>query len=202
MHAVVQRWAEATGVEVEPDAQAKITAGFADEQTRLKMAYDKQGLASAEQQSDLRDALVVEYLYDVRDMKLAKLSKPAAPALNVNRLSDPAPEEITKLIISAPDVISFSPAKFLASFRLIFDNKVGYLDVLSDPDEARITIDDEKKEEFTCRSFVISPGDHTVAVVKPATRVNCAEKVRVNELETATVVCPKGKTKCSLPKKK
>ena len=74
--------------------------------------------------------------------------------------------------------------------------------MLSDPDEVRITIDGRKKEEFTCRSFVVSPGDHAVAVVKPATRVNCTEKVRVNELETATVVCPMGKTECRLPKTK
>jgi hypothetical protein len=85
---------------------------------------------------------------------------------------------------------------------LIFDSKVAYLDVLSDPDEARITIDNDKKEEFTCRSFVVSPGDHSVVVVKPGTRVNCSEKVKVNALETATVVCPKGKTKCRLPKQK
>ncbi len=206
VHTMVERWMKATGVPVEPEAQARIAAGFSDEQSHLKMAYEKQSLTSPEQKSDLTDALVAQYLYDVRDMKLAKLSK-SVPALNVNRFLQYDPQEIAKLIITLSDVTDFSPSKFLAKFTLIFQDKVGELGVLSEPAGAEVTIDNEKMDHYTCRTFVASLTEHTVTVVKPATQVNCTEKVKPKgnapEFEPKTVVCPKGKpVKCHLPKEK
>lgn len=86
---------------------------------------------------------------------------------------------------------------------MIFEDRVGYLDVLSEPEGAEITIDNEEMRAFTCRTFVASLTDHTVVVVKAGTQVNCTVKVKQKDnmakLEPKTIVCPNGKpTKCSL----
>jgi hypothetical protein len=202
VQSVIQRWMDATGVQVKKEAQAKIAAGFSDEQPRLLMAYEKQNLHSAQEKSAFADTLVEQYLYDIRDRKIAKSSRATAAPVGNRSYSFGPPQGATELVIELQDVLDFSPSTFLKGFRLIFDTKVGHLDVISEPDEAGITIDGDKKDEFTCRTFVVSPGDHTVDVFKPRTPVNCSEKVTVVAGAAETVVCPKGKPfSCRLPGK-
>ena len=91
---------------------------------------------------------------------------------------------------------------FLANMKAVLDKPVGYLDVLSDLDKANIIIDGDQKDELTCRTFVVSPGKHSVRVAKLNTKVNCTQEVTVDPKTTKTVTCPKGQNvKCKLPKK-
>jgi hypothetical protein len=171
----VQRWTEATGVVVTQEARKALKDDLATQQGVLKAAFMKQGLKPP-QQTELSHALVDQYLYGFRDRRVSK--------------------------IDVQDVRAFPPSSFLASMKAVLDNRVGYLDVLSDPDKANIIIDGEQKDELTCRTFVVSPGKHSVRVAQLNTKLNCTEEVTVDPETTKTVTCPKGqKVKCKLPKK-
>lgn len=63
---------------------------------------------------------------------------------------------------------------------------------MSDPDEADIIIDGEQKDQLTCRTFVVSPGKHSVRVAKLNAKVNCIEEVDVDPTTTKIMTCPKG----------
>jgi hypothetical protein len=171
----VQRWTEATGVEVTEEARKAMKDNLATQQGFLNAAFMKEDLRPS-QQVELSRALVEQYLYSFRDRKVSK--------------------------IDVQDVQDFPPSSFLANMKGVLDKPVGYLDVLSDPDKANIIIDGEQKDELTCRTFVVSPGKHSVRVAQLNTKVNCTEEVNVDPKTTKTVTCPKGqKVKCKLPKK-
>jgi hypothetical protein len=106
---------------------------------------------------------------------------------------------VPALTIEAADVLDFSPSSFLSAMRPVLDDHDGYMDILSVPDQATITIDGARKPQLTCRNFVASPGEHTVIIEKGAA-VYCTEKVSVSPQKTETISCPKGKkVRCRLP---
>jgi hypothetical protein len=197
-NAVVSRWEDASGVKVTPGARTQISSGFAEKHEFLVAVFKKQDL-NAGQQTKLTDGLVEHYLYDIRDRKLSTDVREAFPPPG-NHLFTSQVGGATVLTIDVLDIQAYPPAAFVWNMREILDSKVGSIDVLSVPDQARISIDHDKKPQLTCRSFVVSPGTHTVDVTKLGTRANCAEQVTVAADATETVRCPKGEAiRCKLP---
>jgi hypothetical protein len=175
----LKQWESATNIAIAQGARVLVQSGFSSNEEILKTAYDKQHLSS-KQQKFLLDALVAHYLYDLRDKKLKF-------------------DEFAKAI-SEGDVKNFPPEQFISAMRHLLDNEVGYLDVLSEPDLANIAIDGDRKDERSCRTFVVSPGSHKVREYKLGTRVDCSEQVNVSPQETRSVSCPKGDImRCHVP---
>ena len=197
----VKSWQDATDIRVTDEALQAIQQGFGTEQVRLKRYFAKQEL-EAKREPEFIDSVLYQYLYDLRDRKLLPSIGNATAAASANSFRLFQEVGGTPIIIGRPDVDDFPPLSFFEKIQRVLDNKVGHLDVLSEPDLATITIDHEKKNELSCRTFVVSPGDHTVAVLKPKSRVNCSEKVTVAADATEQVTCPKkAAMKCRLPSK-
>lgn len=199
---VIQRWAAATGVPVTENARAKINRDFGEQQQFFTMAYRKQDL-SRPQQAEFTDAVMDHYLYDLRDRKLSQAGTSSSLLRYGHGVAAGFQTEGTSGVgIDVQDVNAFPPSAFLKRVAPILDNKVGHLAVVSQPDRAQIAIDGDKKPYFTCRTFVISPGDHIVSIIKPGTRVRCSDKVHVDEDSTARAVCPhQAKIRCHLPQR-
>jgi len=194
---VVQQWTATTGVSVTEDARVKINRGFGAEQQFFTMAYGKQDL-NPPQQAKFTDAVMEHYLYNVRDRKISQSARNSSSLLH-NRVCAFQTQTAGDVTIDSEDVAAYPPSAFLKSMRAILENKVGHLAVLSEPDKAQIAIDSDRKPYFTCRTFVVSLGDHIVTVVKPGTRVRCSETIHVDADATARAMCPhKAKVRCRL----
>ena len=187
-------WQKTNDIKIQPEAEERIKEGFLKEQSYLEYVFNRHHMES-DAQRQLLEALVAEYLYDLRDWKPADKRAAATtssdrPRLRAASLMEPAQLVPDTIVITVELVTSFPVSEFLKQLRPVLDGPQtpGQLEVVSTPEKESITIDGQEKGN-TCKTFVVSPGKHTVAVHG---KTDCTGDVVVGEGKTERFCCPKG----------
>lgn len=155
-------WEKEARVEVTKEARGLVAARFSEKEKYLCGVFARQEL-DEEGQARLGNWLVGHYMYEVRDRKMGT--------------------------VTVEGIQEFPVSDFLLEMDPLLQGDVGRLEVISNPDQARITIDD-KKQGSTCKNFVLSTGEHTVTVVSEEDNLECRGTVNVPADETVHFRCP------------
>jgi hypothetical protein len=158
-------WQESTGVPIPEDARHLIATSVLDGRKPLDDFLRMQEAYRGDPVS-ITDMLVRNYCFDLRDH-----GQPGAAGL------------------AAQDVNGFGFTRFLSQLlgRLSQNQPVGYLTVVSRPDQAPISVDGRQAPDRTNRKFLVSAGTHSVVVTLPSGA--CQKSIEVQPFQTGTVTC-------------
>ena len=180
-------WQESTGVPITDDARHLIATSVIngrkplDDFLRMQEAYRGDPVS-------ITDMLVRNYCFDLRDHR-----QPGAAGLGGGRGDAmaflPQAAAIPKVAIDAQDVNGFGFTRFLSQLlgRLSTNQPVGYLTVVSRPDQAPISVDGRQGPDRTNRKFLVSAGTHSVVVTLQSGA--CQKSIEVQPFQTGTVAC-------------
>jgi hypothetical protein len=180
----VDRWSRLSNVTVTPEARSLIASevqsahAALDEFLRSQVVYHPDA-------GSLVSSLVRDYCFDLRDAQLRAL--PRLGGLAMPRFAVGfAPQSPPAVTIGAGDVQKHPFLQYLGQLaaRLTPSDAVGDLSVTSTPGQQRIVIDAKPGDYYTARTFVVSVGDHRVAVGA------CNDLVHVAAYEKKIVSCP------------
>ena len=132
------------------------------------------------------EVAIESYLFFVRDKKLASTLYVIASASTDVPLPDPKIAEVT-----GADVRQYSLDDFIRRIKkLIFGDGTGYLQIMSTPDQAQITLDGDPSGG-TVSKYLVSAGIHSVRVNKLEAHLDCSySRLEVKPGEWSYFVCP------------
>ena len=183
----VAEWQSSTGVPITDDAQHLIATSVMNGRKPLDDFLRMQEAERGDPVS-ITDMIVRNYCFDLRDRR-----KPGAAGLAGGHGDAmaflPQPAAIPKLAIDAQDVNGFGFARFLSQLlaRLSPNQPVGYLTVISRPDQAPISVDGRQGPDRTNRKFLVSAGTHSVVVTLESGA--CQKSIQVQPFQTGAVAC-------------
>lgn len=184
-------------VSVDDAAKSVILNAFSGQSDFLQKTFRRLKL-NPKEQDWLLSSLVEEYICDLRDMeggwipKSSIVQQHAKAKLIPSSFSTQIPGLGGLVKITTDTTNRFSVSDFLTRLRKVLEGpKPGRLEVVSNPDGASIHIDHED-DGLTCKTFVVSPGEHSVSVDGGKDNLHCEGKVKVGEGETKRYCCPKG----------
>lgn len=188
-------WKKINQIDIQTEATERIKEGFLNEQSYLEHIFSRHQM-NGDAQRQLFEALVAEYLYDLRDTKMSDTKVPATKSLETPRFREATlrisrPQLVPEpILITVELVASYPVSEFLKKLKPVLDGPgtPGQLEVISTPERESITIDGEGRGD-TCKTFVVSPGKHTVTVQG---KNKCSGDVVVGEGKTERFCCPKG----------
>jgi hypothetical protein len=185
------------GVNVDEAAQIVIRNAFAGQGASLQEIFQRLRLNPKEQKW-LLSSLVEEYICDLRDiqkgwMPNSSLAQERSQAKLVPSAFSTQISGVGAAVkIAAEAANRYSVADFLARLQKVLNGpKPGRLEVVSNPDGASIRLDHDDAGQ-TCKTFVVSPGEHAVSVEDGKNNLHCSGQVRVGEGETKRFCCPTG----------
>jgi hypothetical protein len=199
----INSWHEIAHIDVDPPAVQAVIEGFM-QQTDLitaaaKLQPDFLPSRGGGPMTSLIEALVHNYLYNVRDMKIAASKSSLVGSfrggsdqhkvyVNSFQLSDP---KSTVNKIQVDDIKGYWPTKFLDERGSVLKGPSGMLDVRSRPEKARIVLDGKKATpHFTNTTTIETAGDHNVRVVDKPNNLDCSGTVYIQQGKVATFTCP------------
>jgi hypothetical protein len=170
-------WQKSENLSVSTEAQDLIGSGFREFGGQLNEFGGnvrwKDGTRT------LNQTLVIYYLSDLRDRKIAEEQRGNAV---------PATTEYKFSTIGVPDVQAYPVKEFIAKVEPVLKGKKGELHTTSQPSGAAIILDNTKKRGFTEKITVEDAGEHPIRVVGHG--VQCSDKVNVPADGTVIFHCP------------
>lgn len=158
----VDLWQRENIIDVTEDAKTLVEQGFNEEREDLKTLLGSQANAQV-----LFDAVVENYLFDVRDEKIrnANSKNRGLPVGMRSKALGLFPQgKVADSSIRSEDIRRMPPAEFIRRHLVTWTGKtLAQLHVMSNPDGAEIDIN-QSYSGYTCKKFVLSEGHYRVHV--------------------------------------